>query len=164
MEDISNEDKGIYKGENEWQTKGEFWPGSDWNSTDMSTIHFLPAILGASTEGKEWEKAPNSIASIYIKCEICWDCLQFSHYGRSEMQRHSWPFGPQASEHCQGINNFRNSLRGIVSQAILSLVTVIVGGEPRTLTQREEPSPISPPLARPPRFAVFDLVCERAPR
>lgn len=42
MEDISNEDKGIHKGENEWQTKGEFWPGSDWNSTDMSTIHFLP--------------------------------------------------------------------------------------------------------------------------
>lgn len=32
---------------------------------------FFAAILGASTEGKEWEKAPNSIASIYIKCEIC---------------------------------------------------------------------------------------------
>lgn len=42
MKDISNEDKGIYKGENEWYIKGEFWPGSDWNSTDMSTIHFLP--------------------------------------------------------------------------------------------------------------------------
>lgn len=26
MKDISNEDKGIYKGENEWYTKGEFWP------------------------------------------------------------------------------------------------------------------------------------------